>query len=99
MHRDYYVSLNNVDVRKSVLLVLGGSGAGPLFEFAKKGFFSTVPSRIIKMSSACHVILISKPGVSFADSVKKTIVCLARLMFLPNTGRNFHSKGRLVPQK
>lgn len=43
MHRDYYVSLNNVDVRKPVLLVLGGSGAGPLFEFAKKDFLAQFP--------------------------------------------------------
>lgn len=67
---NYYVSLNQIDKRKPILLYLDGSGASPLFQYTNNGLASTVPFDAKKTSNTFHVVLISKPGVPFLDSMQ-----------------------------
>jgi hypothetical protein len=65
----YYVTSNKADQQKPVLLYLDGSGAYPLFQYTSRGIGSTVPIDYRALSNEFHVVLISKPGVPFIDSV------------------------------
>lgn len=65
----YYHSKKNKDRQKPVLLYLDGSGPYPLFQYMSQGFGSTIPFDLKKVIEDFHVVLISKPGVPFADSV------------------------------
>lgn len=67
---NYYVTDKETDQVKPVLLYLDGSGATPLFQHTERGFGSTVVFDFQKLSETYHVVLISKPGVPFIDSVK-----------------------------
>jgi hypothetical protein len=66
----YYVSSNKSDQAKPVLLYLDGSGPYPLFQASAQGFGSTVPLDYRSLSETYHIILISKPGVPFIDSIQ-----------------------------
>lgn len=67
---NYYVSNNGIEKKKPVLLYLDGSGANPLFQYTEKGIGSTVILDFKELSKNYHVVLISKPGIPFIDSVK-----------------------------
>ncbi len=66
---NYYVSLPRIKAKKQILLYLDGSGAIPLFQYTKGGIGSTVPLNTKELSEKFHVVLISKPGVPFIDSM------------------------------
>ena len=67
---NYYVSSNSIEKKKPVLLYLDGSGANPLFQYTERGIGSTVILDFKELSENYHVVLISKPGIPFIDSVK-----------------------------
>lgn len=67
---NYYISSNRIDSTKPVLLYLDGSGAFPLFQYTERGIGSSVVIDFRNLSNDYHIILISKPGVPFVDSVK-----------------------------
>lgn len=67
---NYYISSNDIEKKKPVLLYLDGSGANPLFQYTERGIGSTVVLDFTKLSESYHIVLISKPGVPFIDSVK-----------------------------
>ncbi|MBK6571354.1 MAG: hypothetical protein KA251_06365 [Saprospiraceae bacterium] len=68
---NYYVSTPKSSQKKPLLLYVDGSGPMPLFQLVEKGTASTVPFDYRKLSEYYHIVLISKPGVPFADSVKR----------------------------
>lgn len=67
---NYYISSNGIERTKPVLLYLDGSGANPLFQYTERGIGSTVVLDFKELSEQYHIVLISKPGVPFIDSVK-----------------------------
>lgn len=67
---NYYISSKDMDKPKPILLYLDGSGAFPLFQYTEKGIGSSVIIDFQKLRDDYHIVLISKPGVSFIDSVK-----------------------------
>ena len=70
----FHVSAKNMNDSKPVLLYLDGSGSYPLFMYMQQGHGSTVPFPIDSLSNHYHFVVISKPGVPFADSVKMDTV-------------------------
>lgn len=66
----YYVSTTSKDKQKPVLIYLDGSGPFPLFQYTPQGTGSSVVIDFKKLSETYHIVLISKPGVPFVDSVK-----------------------------
>lgn len=70
---NYYVSSKDIDKPKPILLYLDGSGSFPLFQYTERGIGSSVIIDFQNLSNIYHVILISKPGVPFIDSVKMDI--------------------------
>lgn len=66
----YYVTSNSIDSTKPVLLYLDGSGPYPLFQYTERGIGSSVAIDYKNLSNQFHIVLISKPGVPFIDSVK-----------------------------
>lgn len=67
---NYYVSTKRLDSLKPLLLYLDGSGPFPLYQKLDKGFGSSVALDIRKLAEHYHIVLISKPGVPFVDSLK-----------------------------
>ncbi len=67
---NYYVSKNDSNIEKPILLYLDGSGAFPLFQQMKNGIGSTVIIDFQNLSKKFTIVLISKPNVPFIDSVK-----------------------------
>lgn len=67
----YYVSQKNIDKPLGILLYIDGSGAFPLFQHTARGTMSTIPLDMQAMGDKYHVIIISKPGVPFIDSVQR----------------------------
>jgi hypothetical protein len=67
---NYYISSKDIDKPKPILLYLDGSGAFPLFQYTERGIGSSVVIDFRNLSNEYHIILISKPGVPFLDSVK-----------------------------
>lgn len=67
---NYYISSYDIDKPKPILLYLDGSGAFPLFQYTERGIGSTVTIDFQNLPNEYHIILISKPGVPFIDSVK-----------------------------
>jgi hypothetical protein len=65
----YHVSAAGLHEKKPVLLYLDGSGPMPLFQYTPRGIGSTVPLNTNELSKKYHLVLISKPGVPFIDSV------------------------------
>lgn len=66
----YYVSADSIGAAKPVLLYLDGSGPYPLFQYTERGIGSSVVFDFMALSADYHIVLISKPGVPFIDSVK-----------------------------
>lgn len=66
---NYYVSNADSNLQKPVLLYLDGSGASSLFKYVQGGLQSTFIGDYEKLSQSYRIILISKPGVPFFDSV------------------------------
>jgi hypothetical protein len=67
---NYYVTLNTIKQEKPILLYLDGSGSYPLYQYTERGIGSSVPLDYQKLSNDYHIIVISKPGVPFIDSVQ-----------------------------
>jgi pimeloyl-ACP methyl ester carboxylesterase len=68
---NYYISSKSIEEKKPVLLYLDGSGAYPLFQYTDKGIASSVAFDYNALAEQYHVILISKPGVPFIDTVSR----------------------------
>lgn len=66
---NYYVSKNNDDTQKPLLVYLDGSGAFPLFQQTDRGLGSTVVINFQQLSKTYRILLISKPDVPFIDKV------------------------------
>ncbi len=66
----YYISADSNGAAKPVLLYLDGSGPYPLFQYTERGIGSSVVLDFMALSADYHIVLISKPGVPFIDSVK-----------------------------
>ncbi|HSF89349.1 MAG TPA: hypothetical protein VLA46_08025 [Saprospiraceae bacterium] len=66
---NYYVTLNTIRQEKPILLYLDGSGSYPLYQYTERGIGSSVPLDYQKLSEDFHIIIISKPGVPFIDTV------------------------------
>ncbi|WP_187696572.1 alpha/beta hydrolase family protein [Xanthovirga aplysinae] len=72
---NFYVSKNKIEESKPLLVLLDGSGHLPIYSKVKKSdgtsfIFSSNPFRYKAISEKYHVVLISKPGVPFLDSLK-----------------------------
>ena len=67
---NYYVSTAKIDSLKPVLLYIDGSGPLPLYQYTERGIMGGIPFDIKEISKQYHLVVISKPGVSFADSVR-----------------------------
>ncbi len=65
----YLVSSKGMDQSKPILLYLDGSGASPLFEQSEGGLGTTVVIDFHKLAEEYHVILISKPGLPYIDTL------------------------------
>ncbi|MBK8644190.1 MAG: hypothetical protein IPN15_18870 [Saprospiraceae bacterium] len=68
---NYYVTINKSAQQKPMLLYVDGSGSLPLFHLMERGMAGTVPFDYKKLSEHFHIVLISKPGIPFADSVRR----------------------------
>lgn len=66
---NYYITSKSFDSSKPILLYLDGSGSFPLFQKMQNGVGSSVVIDTRKLSKEYHIILISKPGIPFFDSV------------------------------
>lgn len=70
----FYVSEKGIDRKKPVLFVLDGSGHYPLAMFVvlKKSSFvvNSFDTDLLRLADKFHVVMISKPGVPFCDTVK-----------------------------
>lgn len=71
----FYVTKNGIKESKPLLILLDGSGHLPIYSYIKKDdgssdIFGTIPFRYNKLSEKYHVVLISKPGTPFLDSLK-----------------------------
>lgn len=67
---NYYLSIDSTNVQKPLLVYLDGSGALPLFQKIEQGISSTVVIDIQNLRKEYRILLISKPGVPFIDTVK-----------------------------
>jgi len=65
----YYLSRDTTTVKKPLLVYLDGSGALPLFQKVQNGIGSTVVIDFQKLKNNYRILLISKPGVPFADEL------------------------------
>ena len=70
----FYVTKNGIDKRKPLLILLDGSGHLPLYSYIKKDdgsskIYGSMPIHYNKLSDKYHVVLISKPGTPFLDSL------------------------------
>lgn len=66
---NYYVTSNMIDKKKPILLYLDGSGSYPLYQYSERGIGSSVPLDYRTLSADYHLIIISKPGVPFLDTI------------------------------
>ncbi len=67
---NYYLSIDSTNSKKPLLVYLDGSGAYPLFQKIDAGIGSTVVIDFQKLNKEYKILLISKPGVPFVDSVQ-----------------------------
>ncbi|MCF6361107.1 MAG: hypothetical protein L3J29_10150 [Cyclobacteriaceae bacterium] len=72
---NYYVTLNKIETPKPLLVYIDGSSATPIFSVLKKPGGSTrissgIPFNIQKLSDQFHIVVISKPGMPFVDSLQ-----------------------------
>ncbi len=71
---NFYVTKNGIEKEKPLLIILDGSGNLPIYSLLKKDngsstIFNTIPFNYKKLSEIFHVVLISKPGTPFLDSL------------------------------
>lgn len=66
---NYYLTADDSDEKKPLLVYLDGSGWFPLFQEMEGGYGTTVMIRYQELKKDYRVLLISKPGVPFVDSV------------------------------
>ncbi len=71
---NFYVTKNGIGKEKPLLILLDGSGNLPIYSLLKKDngsstIISTIPFNYRKLSEKFHVVLISKPGTPFLDSL------------------------------
>jgi pimeloyl-ACP methyl ester carboxylesterase len=66
---NYYLSTDTTETKKPLLIYLDGSGSFPLFQEVENGFGSTVAIDLQNLRKEYRIVLISKPGVPFADTV------------------------------
>lgn len=71
---NFYVTNNGVGETKPLLILLDGSGHLPIYLLLKNDdgssqIVGTIPFRYNELSEKYHVVLISKPGTPFLDSV------------------------------
>lgn len=67
---NYYLSTDSTNTKKPLLVYLDGSGAYPLFQKINAGIGSTVVIDFQNLRNRYKILLISKPGVPFVDSVQ-----------------------------
>ena len=67
---NYYLSTDSTNTKKPLLVYLDGSGAYPLFQKIDAGIGSTVVIDFQNLRNNYTIVLISKPGVPFVDSVQ-----------------------------
>lgn len=67
---NYYTTGKDSKQSKPILLYLDGSGPYPLFQYTAHGIGSSVVLNFRKLSEHYQIVLISKPGVPFIDSVR-----------------------------
>ena len=72
---NFYVTKNGIEKSKPLLILLDGSGHLPIYSLLKNDngksqIIGTIPFRYNKLSENYHVVLISKPGTPFIDSLK-----------------------------
>lgn len=67
---NYHISSPEFEKSKPVLLYLDGSGHYPLLMLTPKGKGSTIPFDTDSLSRMYHLVVISKPGIPFEDSVQ-----------------------------
>lgn len=71
---NFYVTKNGLEKNKPILLLLDGSGHLPLYSYIKKDdgssiIYGSIPIHYENLSEKYHVVLISKPGTPFLDSL------------------------------
>lgn len=71
---NFYVTKNGIEKSKPLLILLDGSGHFPLYFIVKKTdgdrqITKTIPFKYNSLSEKYHVVLISKPGTPFMDSL------------------------------
>ena len=66
---NYLRSIDTSGTKKPLLVYLDGSGPYPLFQQMDVGIGSTVVIDFQQLKNDYHIVLISKPGVPFIDSV------------------------------
>ena len=67
---NYYLSIDSTNTQKPLLVYLDGSGAYPLFHKTDIGIGSTVVIDFQQLRNEYKILLISKPGVPFVDTVQ-----------------------------
>lgn len=67
---NYYLSSDSTNTKKPLLIYLDGSGAFPLFQKLDAGIGSTVVIDFQQLRNDYKILLISKPGVPFIDTVE-----------------------------
>ncbi|MCU4177810.1 hypothetical protein [Carboxylicivirga sp. N1Y90] len=72
---NFYVTINQIEETKPVLILLDGSGHTPIYLLHKtdngySNITSTIPFDYNELSHNYHVVLISKPGTPFFDSIQ-----------------------------
>lgn len=67
----FYISNKHLNKQKPLLIYLDGSGSLPLFQLTKNGIASSIAINFTTLSEKYHILILSKPGVPFSDSVYK----------------------------
>jgi pimeloyl-ACP methyl ester carboxylesterase len=66
-----HVTKSDTKVKKPLLVYLDGSGSFPLYYKTKSGRYnSSIPLDVRRYAKDYHVVLISKPGIPFKDSLR-----------------------------
>jgi len=72
---NFYITKNGIEESKPLLILLDGSGHLPIYlllknDDGKSQIKGTIPFRYNELSKNYHVVLISKPGTPFLDSIQ-----------------------------
>jgi len=70
---NFYVTASGIDSAKPLLIALDGSGPYPLAIYVqlkkKARILNTFDNDILKLADKFHIVLISKPGIPFCDTI------------------------------